>query len=99
MLVAEQELAVEVAEVDGVEVDDVDLAKAGEDQVLEELAADAPSSDHQDARLGLGQPRLGILLRRRIVTSLMRWWSAPPRLWRANLSRAIAGSVVYKTRS
>jgi hypothetical protein len=57
VLVAEQELAIEVAQVDGVEVDDVDLAKAGEDKVLEELAADATSSHHQDARLhGRGQP-------------------------------------------
>jgi hypothetical protein len=35
VLVPKQELAVEVAEVDGVEVDNVDLAKAGEDEVLE----------------------------------------------------------------
>lgn len=51
MLVAEQELAVEVAEVDGVEVDNVDLAKAGEDEVLKQLAADAASPYHEYARL------------------------------------------------
>ena len=51
MLVAEQELAVEVAQVDGVQVHDMDLAEASEDQVLEELATDTASSYHQDARL------------------------------------------------
>jgi len=49
VLIAEQELAVEVAEIDGVEVDDVYLAEAGEDEVLEEFAANAASSYHQDA--------------------------------------------------
>ena len=49
MLVAEQELAVEVAQVDGVEVDDVDFAKAGENEVLEQLAANATSSYHEHA--------------------------------------------------
>jgi len=49
MLIAEQELAVEVAEIDGVEVDDVYLAEAGEGEVLEEFAANAASSYHQDA--------------------------------------------------
>ena len=53
MLIAEQELAVEVAEVDGVEVYNVNLAKAGENEVLEEFAADAASSNHQDASLDL----------------------------------------------
>jgi len=49
VLVAEQELAVEVAQVDGVEVDDVDFAKAGENEVLEQLAANATSSYHEHA--------------------------------------------------
>jgi hypothetical protein len=51
VLIAEQELAIEVAEIDGVEVYDVNLAEAGENEVLEEFAADAASSYHQDARL------------------------------------------------
>ena len=49
MLIAEQELAVEVAEIDGVEIYNVYLAEAGEDEVLEEFAANAASSYHQDA--------------------------------------------------
>lgn len=51
MLVAEQELAVQVAEVDSVEVDDMDFPKASKDKVLEQLAANATSSYHEDARL------------------------------------------------
>lgn len=49
MFIAEQKLAVQVAEVDGVQVNDVDLSKASENQVLEKLAADATGSYHQDA--------------------------------------------------
>lgn len=55
VLVAEEELAVQVAEVDGVEIDDMDLAKAGQGEVLEQLAADSSSSDHQNAGLFDGQ--------------------------------------------
>lgn len=53
MLHAEQELAVEIAQVDGVQVDDVDLAEAREDEVLEQFAADAASADHEDPCLSL----------------------------------------------
>ncbi len=35
MFVPEKELSVEIAEVDCIEVDDVDFAEAGEDEVLE----------------------------------------------------------------
>lgn len=51
VFVAKQELAIEVAQVNGIQVDDMNLAKASENQVLEELATDAASSYHQDARL------------------------------------------------
>ena len=53
MLIAEQELAVEVAQIDGVEVDNVNFAKSSEDEVLEQLAANAASSYHEHARLSL----------------------------------------------
>jgi hypothetical protein len=56
VLVAEQELAVQIAEVDGVEVDYVDVAEADEDEVLEQLAADAARADHEHARLVLSAP-------------------------------------------
>jgi hypothetical protein len=51
MLLAEEELAVQVAEVDGVEVDNVDLSEAGKNEVLEEFASNAAGADHQHARL------------------------------------------------
>lgn len=51
VLVSEEELTVEIAQVDGVQVDNVDLAVTGEHEVLEEFASDATSSDHQHARL------------------------------------------------
>jgi hypothetical protein len=72
VLVAEQELAIEVAEVDRVKVYNVNLAKTGEDEVLEEFASNTASSDHQDAYLtfisdcGITFWRVGI------ATSLMR---------------------------
>jgi hypothetical protein len=56
VLVAEQELAVQVAEVDGVEVHNVDVAEADEDEVLEQLAADAARAHHEHARLLLSAP-------------------------------------------
>ena len=51
VFVSEEELAVEVAQVDGVEIDDVDLAEAGQSEVLEQFAADAACADEQDAGL------------------------------------------------
>lgn len=94
MLVAEKKLAVEIAEVDGVEVDNVDLTKAGEHEVLEQLAADAASSYHEHARLlpvsDLGKTRCCCLSR----TFLTMPCSVPPRLCCANLSRVIAMTVV-----
>jgi hypothetical protein len=51
MLVAEEELAIQVTEIDCIEIDDVNLAEAGEDEVFEQLAADAAGSNKEDARL------------------------------------------------
>lgn len=51
VFVPEEELSVQIREVDRVEVNDVDVEEAAEDKVLEELAANAPSANHQDARL------------------------------------------------
>lgn len=47
MLLSEEELPVQVAQIDGVEVDNVDFAVACEQEVLEEFAADTPSSYYQ----------------------------------------------------
>lgn len=51
MLVSEEELSVEVTQVDGIEVDDMNVAKAEEDKVLEKFAADTTGTDHKDSRL------------------------------------------------
>jgi hypothetical protein len=45
VLVTEKELAIEVAKIDCVKVDDVDFAEACEYQVLQQLAADAASAN------------------------------------------------------
>lgn len=51
MFLTKKELTIEVADVDGVQINDVDLAEAGEDKILQKLAANSSSADHQDARL------------------------------------------------
>lgn len=51
VLVAEEELSVEVGEVDGVEVDDVYFAEAALDESLEQFAADAAGADEENAGL------------------------------------------------
>lgn len=51
MLVAKQELAIEVAEINHIQVDNVDFAKPSENKVLQQFASDAASAHHQHARL------------------------------------------------
>lgn len=51
MLMTEEELAVEVAKVDGIEIDDMDFAEPGQDEVLEEFTTDSASAHQQDSRL------------------------------------------------
>ena len=46
MLLTKEKLTIEVAEVDGVQVHDVDLAEAGKDKVLQKLAANSSRADH-----------------------------------------------------
>ncbi len=48
---SEEELPVEVAKIDGIEIDDVDLTEACKDEVLEKLASDPTSAHHQHAGL------------------------------------------------
>jgi hypothetical protein len=47
VFVTEEKLSVKVAEINGVKVYDVNFAIAGEEQVLEKLAANATRSYHQ----------------------------------------------------
>lgn len=51
VFLSEKELSIEVREVDGIEIDDVDFREASEDEVLEQLAPDAPSADEQNSSL------------------------------------------------
>lgn len=51
MFETEEKLAIQIAQVNGIEVDDMDFAKAGKEEVLEQLAADATSAHEQHSRL------------------------------------------------
>lgn len=51
MFLSKEKLPVEVAEVYGVEIYNVDFAEAGEDEVLEQFTADAAGAYHEDASL------------------------------------------------
>lgn len=53
MFMSEEKLAVEVGQIDRVEVDNVNLAKAVEHEVFQKLAADAASAHHEHPRLRL----------------------------------------------
>lgn len=51
MFLPEEELAVQVTQIDSVEIDDVDFAETREDEVLQELATDPASPNKEDAGL------------------------------------------------
>ena len=56
MLVTEEELAVEVAQVDCIQINDSDLsnasrAEARQDEVLQKFTSDATGADHKNFRL------------------------------------------------
>jgi hypothetical protein len=51
VLVPEEELSVQIAQVYRVEVDDMDFAKAAQAEILEEFATDAAGADHEDTSL------------------------------------------------
>lgn len=51
MFLSKEELTIQVAQIDRVQVDDVDFAEAGQDEVLEELTADSACADEKNARL------------------------------------------------
>lgn len=44
---SEEELTIEVAQIDGIKIDDMDLTEACEDEVFEQLASDSTSTHHQ----------------------------------------------------
>ena len=51
MLMSKQELTIEIAQINSIEVDDVNFAEAGEDEVFQQLATDAACADKKNARL------------------------------------------------
>lgn len=56
MFETKKELAIEIAEVDRVQIDNVDFTKAGQKEILQQLAADAPSPDEEHSRLSQKRP-------------------------------------------
>lgn len=48
VLFLKEKLSVEVGEIDGVKVDDFDVAKAGEDEVFEEFTTDSAGAYDED---------------------------------------------------
>jgi len=48
---SEEELAIEVREIYGVQIHDMNLAEARERKVLEQFASNTTSADHQHTRL------------------------------------------------
>lgn len=51
MLAAEQKLAVEITQVNRIQIDDMNLAEARKHQIFKQFAADTARADHQHARL------------------------------------------------
>ena len=56
MLMTKQELTIEVAQVDSVQINDGDLSepgrsKASQDEILQKFTTDATSADHKNFRL------------------------------------------------
>ena len=51
MLMAEEELAIEIAEIDRVKINDVNLTKTSEDKVFQQFTTNSTRSHHQYTRL------------------------------------------------
>ena len=51
MFVAEEKLAVQVAQIDCVQVDNMYLAETGENKVFKQLATNAPGAHHEHTHL------------------------------------------------
>ena len=54
MFLLKQKLPVEVADINSIQINQVDVGEAGEHEVFEELAADASRPHHQDPAPGHG---------------------------------------------
>jgi hypothetical protein len=47
VLMSEEKLAIEVAQIDGIEIDNMDLTKTCKDEAFEKLASDSTGAHHQ----------------------------------------------------
>ncbi|KAI0563721.1 hypothetical protein FGB62_35g221 [Gracilaria domingensis] len=89
MVLAEQKLAVEIGNIDGVQIDDSDLAKAGYRKVLEEFAAGVTCADHKHGGVGNALRGLRAVHDIQIVKLGQHCWhSASPAAARTAMDRA-----------
>jgi hypothetical protein len=51
VFVSEKKLSVQVGKIDGIEIDNVDFAKASENEILEQLATNSTGTDHEHTSL------------------------------------------------
>lgn len=51
MFLSEQELTVQVGQVNRIEIDDVNFAKACQNEIFQQFASDTASADHEHTRL------------------------------------------------
>lgn len=51
MFLSEEKLTIQIAQVDCIKIDDVNLSEPGHDKVLEQFASDAASANEEYARL------------------------------------------------
>lgn len=49
MFVAEKKLTIQIADVNGVKIDNVNFAKASKDEVFQQFTANTACANHQDA--------------------------------------------------
>jgi hypothetical protein len=51
MFVSEEKLTVQVGEIDGIQVDDMNFSETAENEIFEKFASDASSAHHEHASL------------------------------------------------
>jgi hypothetical protein len=51
VFVSEEELSVQIGKIDGIEIDNVDFAIAGENKILQQLATNSTGTNHEHASL------------------------------------------------
>ena len=51
MLLSKEKLPIEIAQIDSIEINDMNLTEAGEDKVLQDFTSDSTSADQEYTRL------------------------------------------------